>query len=141
MISKILVLFFEFKANRMRPAIVKYLYNEKAYWEQLLDKFNNEDKVTRDLFRNKEEILQNVRDIEDELAFENTYQLLKLKYQGNKKVLAAIASDYYTFWGCLNYFRMTHGSDALDPAYTNEALKVGNTKVQVYNRFREFLGE
>src|SRR4030042_2551810 len=107
--SSILVLFFEFKANGMRPAIVKYLYDQKAYWEKTLEKFQNNDKVTRDIFQNEEEILKNIRDIKDELAFENTYQLLKLKYRRNRKVLAAIASEYHTFWTCLDYFRLTHG--------------------------------
>lgn len=138
-ISIILVLFFEFKANRMRPAIVKYLYDQKAYWEKTLEKFHNNDKVTRDIFQNEEEILKNIRDIEDELDFENTYQLLKLKYRRNKKVLAAIASQYHTFWTCLDSFRLTHGLNAADPAYANTALQVGGTKVQVYKQFQEFL--
>lgn len=138
-ISSILVLFFEFKANRLRPAIVKYLYDQKAYWEKTLEEFHNDDKVTRDMFQGEEEILKNISDIEDELAFENSYQLLKLKYRKNKKVLAAIASEYHTFWTCLDFFRVTQGLNAADPVYANTALQVGGTKVQVYKRFQEFL--
>ena len=72
-IYSILVMFFEFKANRLRPPIVKYLYDQKGYWEKTLEEFHNDDKVTRDMFQTEEEILKNIRDIENELAFENGY--------------------------------------------------------------------
>jgi len=134
----ILVLFFEFKANRLRPAIIKYLYDQKAYWEKTLKEFQNDDKVTKDLL-NKEEILKNIHDIEDELAFENSYQLLKLKYRKDKRMLATLASEYHKFWACLNFFRLCHGLNAADPVYANTAFQVGSTKMQVYRQFQELL--
>lgn len=138
-VSSILVLFFEFKANRLRPAITKFLYDQKAYWEKTLKEFQNDDKVTRDMFQSEEEILKNIRDIEDELAFENSYQLLKLKYYKNKRMLATLASEYHKFWACLDFFRLSHGLNAANPVYANTASQVGGTKMQVYRRFQELL--
>jgi hypothetical protein len=136
-ISSILILFFEYKANRLRPAIVKYLHEQKTYWEKTLEKFYSDDKVTRDMFQSEEEILKNIRDIEDELAFENSYQLLKQKYHKNKKLLVTLASEYQKFWACLDFFRLSHGLNANDPVYANTATQVGSTKMQIYKLFQD----
>ncbi len=135
----ILIFFFEFKANRLRPTIVKYLYDQKAYWGEKLEEFHNGNKVMRDMFQDEQRMLKNIHDIEAELAFENSYQLLKLKYRKQKKELAAIASEYHTFWTCLDFFRVNQGLNSADPIYANTALKVGGTKIQIYKRFQELL--
>lgn len=133
-IPNILVLFYEFKANRLRPAIVKYLHNQKTYWDKTIEKFYNGDK-----FEDEKSILGKIHHIENELAFENSYQLLKLKYREDKRMLATVAAEYFTFWTCLDYFRLTHGLNAFDLSYANEAMQIGSRKMQIYKRFEELL--
>ena len=137
--SGLLVLFFEFKANRLRPAIITYLHNQKSYWQQTLDKFHSNDKVTTLVHHSEEEIQQNINNIENELSLENKYQLLKTTYRNDRKMLLSIASDYCAFWPCLDFFRSTSGLNAADPAYAKTAQEFGYKKQQIYTRFENLL--
>jgi hypothetical protein len=134
----IFILYLEFKASRLRPAITKYLCDQKEYWKATLSKFHAGDKVTRDFIR-EEDILKNINNIEDELSFDNKYQLLKLKYRNDKKLLVSIATDYLAFWSCLDFFRLTSNLNAADPTYANTAIEFGSRKTQIYSKFESWL--
>ena len=136
MMSAIVVMIHESKANKIRPGIVKYLHSQKVYWEETLEKYKNGDNVTCTIFENEDALLKNINNIENELAFENKYQLLKSKYRNNKRILASIASDYCKFWSCLEYFRQTQGINTADPSF---AIQRGTTKNQICKRFEELL--
>jgi hypothetical protein len=136
MMSAIVVMIHESKANKIRPAIVKYLYSQNAYWKETLLKYKCGDKDIRLVFANEDALLKNINDREKELAFDNKYQLLKLKYRKDKRILASIASDYCKFWTCLEYFRQTQGLNETDPSF---AIQMGTTKNQISQRFEELL--
>jgi len=134
------VYIFEFKANRLRPAIIKHLNDQKSYWQETLDKFRRNDKITTVVFHNEEEILNNITNIETDLSIENKYQLLKLAYRNDKEMLLSITTDYYTFWACLEFFRKSNNVNAAEPFYAKIALEFGHKKQHVYTRFVNLLG-
>ncbi len=137
-IYSILILYLEFKTSRLRPTITKYLYGQKEYWQSTLNKFHAGDKVTRD-FTREEDILKNIKNIEDELSFDNKYQLLKLKYRNDKKLLLSLARENLVFWACLDFFRQTNNLNAADPTYSNTAIQFGSKKSQIYSKFEGIL--
>lgn len=139
MLASLRILYYESKANKLRPLIIKYLHGEKEYWMNKLLAFRDNDKAARLEF-SENEIIKCIEDTDNELSFDNDYQLLKAKYINDKKMLADLASDYHTFWVCLDFFRHTKGTDATNPAYAGTALQVGVTKMRVYQKFQALLG-
>jgi hypothetical protein len=132
------ILYLEFKASRLRPAITKYLYGQKEYWKTALNKFHAGDKVTRD-FTREEDILKNIENIEDELSFDNKYQLLKLKYRADKSLFVSIAREYLVYWSCLDFFRLTNNLNVTDPTYANTAIQFGSKKTEIKSKFENLL--
>ncbi len=139
MIASLRILYYESKANKLRPLIIKYLHGEKEYWMNKLFDFRDNDEVTRSAF-SEDEIIKRIEDTENDLNFDNTYQLLKAKYMNDKKMLADLASGYHTFLVCIESFRKTKSTDAPNSAYDCMARQVEGKKMKVYQHFQALLG-
>ncbi len=139
MIASLRILYYELKANKLRPLIIKYLHGEKEYWMNKLFDHRDNDIATRSAFT-EDEIIKRIEDTENDLNFDNIYQLLKAKYMNDKRMLADLASDYHTFLVCLDSFRKTKCTDAPNSAYDGMAKQVDGTKMQVYQHFQQLLG-
>ncbi len=138
MIANLRILYYELKANKLRPLIIKYLHDEKEYWMNKLFDYRDNDIETRSAF-SENEIIKHIQDTENGLYFDNTYQLLKAKYMNDKKMLVDLASDYHSFWICLDSFRKTKSTDAPNSAFDGMAIQVDGTKMQVYQQFQALL--
>ncbi len=139
MIASLRILYYELKANKLRPLIIKYRHGEKEYWMNKLFDHRDNDIVIRSAF-SENEIIKHIQDTENGLYFDNTYQLLKAKYMNDKKMMADLASDYHTFLVCLDCFRKTKSTGAPNSANDCMAIQVDGMKMRVYQQFQALLG-
>lgn len=105
---QIATLFLEQKISKMQPIVIRFLNSEKSEWEEILKKFNDNDKVVRIHFSDKKDIVENIEKIKRDIEIvSNKYQILKIKYGNNSQSQMGIASSFIKYLGCLLYLGRT----------------------------------
>ena len=100
--------FLEQKISKMQPIVVRFLNHEKSEWEEILKKFNENDKVVRINFNDKKDIVENIEKIKRDIDIvNNKYQILKIKYGNNSQSQMGIASSFLKYLECLLYLGRT----------------------------------
>jgi hypothetical protein len=100
--------FLEQKISKMRPIVIRFLNHEKSDWEEILKKFNENDKVVRINFNDTKDIMENIEKIERDIDIvNNKYQILKIKYGKNSQSQMGIVYSFVKYLECLLYLGKT----------------------------------
>ncbi len=125
--------------NKINPYVRNRLERDLKDWQETLNKFLIGDRMVKPLYKDKQEIIKIIEDIQNDLDLGNKIIKLSEKYRHDLRKTLEVTTDYYAFLICKKWCMEMNAIDAALGGYQVDTI--GKENESIYRQYVIRMGE